>query len=95
MKMWRKAKMILQNCLLSPDGVIVSSSNTIFSLGLFLSNFQLVHTEQSFLSHTLVYNGGFQTLNCRYSFGTRPLWPKFCVALVTSMIYFHNKIWNH
>ena len=36
-----------------------------------------------FVSHKLVYNGGFQTLNCRYLFGIRPMWPKFCVALVT------------
>ena len=25
----------------------------------------------------------FQTLNCRYSFGIWPMWPKFCVTLVT------------
>ena len=35
------------------------------------------------VSHKLVYNGGFQTLNCRYSFGIQHMWPKFCVTLVT------------
>ena len=25
----------------------------------------------------------FQTLNCRYSFGIQPMWPKFCMALIT------------
>ena len=30
-----------------------------------------------------MYNGGFQTLNCHYSFGIHPKWSKFCVALVT------------
>ena len=37
----------------------------------------------SSLSHKLVYNGGFQTLNSRYSFRIQPMWLKFCVALVT------------
>ena len=35
---------------------------------------------QFLLSHNLVYNGGFQTLNCRYSFGIQLMWQKFCVA---------------
>ena len=38
---------------------------------------------QSLLSQKLVYNGGFQTLNCRSSFEIQLMWPKFRVALVT------------
>ena len=42
-----------------------------------------LYTNLSILSHKLVYNGGFQTLNCCYWFGIQPMWPKFCAALVT------------
>ena len=38
---------------------------------------------QSLLRHNLVYNCGFLTLSCFYSFGIQPMRPKFCVALVT------------
>ena len=34
-------------------------------------------------SDKLEYNDGFQTLNCRYSFGVQLTWPKFCMALGT------------
>ena len=37
------------------------------------------------LSHKLVHNGAdFQTLDCCYQFGIQPLWPKVCVALITT-----------
>ena len=38
---------------------------------------------QYLLRHKLVYNSGFQTLNCRYSLGIQPMYPNFCLALVT------------
>ena len=44
---------------------------------------RIINIHQSLLSHKLVYNGNFQTLDCRYSFGIQPMWLKFCVALVT------------
>ena len=48
---------------------------------LYIRRQECIH--QSLLSHKLVDNGDVQTLNCRYSFGIRPKWPKVCVALVT------------
>ena len=37
---------------------------------------------QSLIRHKLGYNGGFQTLNCCYSFRIQAMWPKLCMALV-------------
>ena len=51
--------------------------------------------QQCLLSQKLVYNGGFQTLNWNYSFRIQPMWPEFCVALVTGCDLIHYKIWNH
>ena len=42
-----------------------------------------LNIDQSLRSRKLVYNGSFQTVNGHYSFGIQPMWPKFCVALVT------------
>ena len=47
------------------------------TLGRYEFPYFILIIHQSLLSRKLVHNGGFQTLNCHYSFGIQPMWPKF------------------